>query len=108
MPIYIKAPILLNKFAGCTLWPFILIKSNNQKNDLIFINHERIHLRQQLELLVLPFYIWYGLEYLYYRIRGNSKDAAYKSICFEKEAYINENDLYYLKQRSFWTFLKWM
>jgi hypothetical protein len=31
--------------------------------DKVFVNHEKIHLRQQLELLVLPFYVWYIIEF---------------------------------------------
>lgn len=29
------------------------------------VTHERIHLAQQRQLLVLPFYIWYVLEYFF-------------------------------------------
>jgi len=28
------------------------------KGNLVFINHEQIHLLQQLELLLLSFFIW--------------------------------------------------
>ena len=69
------------------------------------MNHERIHLRQQLELLIIFFYLCYGIEYMVHLYRLKSKQAAYRSISFEKEAYTNENDLNYLKERSFWAFL---
>lgn len=104
--ICISVPKLFKRFSGCAVWPFVFVKSEYLKNDKVFINHERIHLRQQLELLIVFFYLWYGIEYLVHLIRLKSKQAAYRSISFEKEAYANENDLNYLKKRSFWAFLK--
>ncbi len=70
------------------------------------MNHERIHLRQQVELLIIPFYLWYVLEYVFYRLKGYSQEKAYRSICFEREAYQFENDLEYLRKRPFAAFLK--
>lgn len=48
-------------------------------------NHEAIHTKQMKELLYVPFYILYILEWLY---RLTQKGNAYKNISFEKEAYI--------------------
>ena len=42
---------------GLTLYPFVFVSDSFAANDVVLINHERIHLRQQLELLVIPFYI---------------------------------------------------
>ena len=75
---------------------------------LVLMNHERIHLRQQIELLVLPFFVLYGLDYLVKLIRYRDKNLAYRNVVFEQEAYENENDLEYLKSRSFWRFLKYL
>lgn len=47
-------------------------------------NHEAIHTKQMKELLYVPFYILYILEWLY---RLTQKGNAYKNISFEKEAY---------------------
>ena len=41
------------------VYPFIFLKSKDQKLDEILINHEKIHLCQQIELLLLPFYFLY-------------------------------------------------
>lgn len=95
-------------FRGITLYPFIFIKNKTDSEDLTFINHEKIHLRQQIEFLILPFYIWYGIEYLIRRMQYKNKIIAYRNISFEREAYQNEADLNYLKKRSFWRFLKYM
>ena len=50
-------------YVGLSLWPFIFLKNRSLKNDDILINHEKIHLRQQKELLIIPFYILYLLEW---------------------------------------------
>lgn len=74
----------------------------------IFINHERIHLRQQLELLVIPFYIWYFVEYLVHRLRGKNHLQAYLSISFEREAYAQERNLSYLQGRKMFSFIEFL
>lgn len=95
-------------FRAIALYPFIFIKNKIDREDLTFINHEKIHLRQQIEFLILPFYIWYGIEYLIRRVQYKNKIIAYRNISFEREAYQNEADLNYLKKRSFWSFLKYI
>jgi len=44
-------------YTGMALFPFILIKKKDLPVGDVLINHERIHLQQQLELLLIPFYI---------------------------------------------------
>ncbi|MEL0651324.1 MULTISPECIES: hypothetical protein [unclassified Algibacter] len=78
------------------------------KHDTVLLNHEKIHLKQQLELLILPFYIWYVLEFVLRFIQYRNWHTAYKNISFEKEAYLNEGDLHYLNERRFWRFLKYL
>ncbi|MGM9476434.1 hypothetical protein ACS5PU_08385 [Pedobacter sp. GSP4] len=104
-----KAPILIVKnlpAAGMAIFPFVLLKSAGLKNDQELINHEKIHLRQQLELLVVPFYLLYVLNYLINLARYRNHHTAYRNILFEKEAYDNEEDLKYLKNRSWYAWLK--
>ena len=57
--------LLRRRFVGVTLWPFIVMRTPDLKKDEVFINHEKIHIRQQAEMLVIPFFIWYAIEYLY-------------------------------------------
>jgi hypothetical protein len=95
-------------FRGLTVFPFVLVRYRNAQDYLVLMNHERIHLRQQLELLVLPFFVIYGLDYVVKLIRYRDKNLAYRNVVFEREAYENENDLDYLKSRSFWRFLKYV
>jgi hypothetical protein len=70
-----------------------LLKKPQDKNNKILINHEKIHLRQQVELLVIFFYLWYVIEYYYWYFRLNDSFLAYKYISFEREAYAMEDDL---------------
>ncbi|GAA4043307.1 hypothetical protein [Flavobacterium chungnamense] len=95
-------------FRGLTFYPFVFLADKDDKLNKVFINHEKIHIRQQLELLILPFYLWYFTEYLFRLIQYKDRKEAYFNISFEREAYKNEKDLNYLKQRSFWSFLKYV
>ena len=95
-------------YRGLTVFPFVFVKYSLDKENQVFINHERIHLRQQLELLIIPFFIFYFLEFLLRLIQYRNMDLAYRNISFEREAYAKEKDLDYLKQRSFWKFLKYV
>ncbi len=56
--------LIPNGYRGMAVCPFVLMKHEFDKADKIFVNHEKIHLRQQIEMLILPFFIWYFLEYL--------------------------------------------
>ncbi|MDI9257512.1 hypothetical protein [Flavobacterium sedimenticola] len=94
-------------YRGLTIFPLVILKARNSKADAILLQHERIHLRQQLELLVLPFFIWYAIEFLLRWMVLRNRHQAYREISFEREAYANEKDLHYLQQRSIWNFLNY-
>lgn len=108
MIVIVNRFLLRKGFRGITLWPFVVLRDEELKKDTIFLNHERIHYRQQLELLIILFYIWYGIEFLVRWFQYKSRFTAYKNISFEREAYTNEKDLDYLKTRSFWRFLRYL
>lgn len=92
------------KIIGITLFPFILLRDKRYKSDQILLNHEKIHLRQQMELLIVFFYIWYLSEFLYKVIKFKNKYSAYREISFEREAYDNEQNPSYLENRKLWAF----
>ena len=105
----IVAKYLIPKgYRGMAVFPFVFVKYSLDKENPVFINHERIHLRQQLELLIIPFFVLYFLEFLVRLIQYRNRDLAYRNISFEREAYANEKNFDYLKQRSFWNFLKYV
>ncbi|KPE53133.1 hypothetical protein [Chryseobacterium indologenes] len=108
MIIVCQKPLKKLKINGITLFPFIFIRKPEDKENKILINHERIHLRQQMELLVIFFYIVYVIEYYYWFFRLKNGYLAYRRISFEREAYTNESDLSYLKKRKLWNFRKYL
>lgn len=95
-------------YTGITLFPFIFLKSKSLKSNRVLINHEKIHLRQQIELLIIPFYLWYGIEFLIRFYQFENWFNAYKNISFEREAFANDADFDYVKNRRFWQFLKYL
>ena len=86
--------------AAMAIYPFILIKRKEYKNDKILVNHEKIHHQQQIELLIIPFYILYFLNYIINLLLFKSHQKAYLNIMFEKEAYTNEGNLDYKRTRK--------
>ncbi|WGU68263.1 hypothetical protein QIU18_00300 [Capnocytophaga canimorsus] len=92
-------------YRAITLYPFIFVRVWADKNNAVLINHERIHLKQQAELLVVFFYLWYLLDFLWKYVKYRNWNKAYRNIIFEREAYSNEQNLNYLKIRGNWWFL---
>ena len=113
-----KGKILVSKFwtkvfsfgkaDAITIFPFIFLRQRGLKSNRILLNHESIHLFQALELLVFPFYIWYLSEFLIRFIQYRNFDKAYRNICFEREAYANQENENYLKKRRIWNFWKYI
>ncbi len=95
-------------YVGLSLWPFIILKDDHLKEDTVLINHERIHLRQQLELLLLPFYVLYVSEWLIRTLVYFDSYKAYQNISFEREAYYNENNTEYIRDRRPFSFIKYL
>ena len=108
MILFVTKYLIPKGYRGLAAFPFIFVKYKEDRLDVVFINHEKIHLRQQLELLVIPFFIWYVLEYLFRLIQYRKAHPAYRNISFEREAYSNEAHLEYLKKRPFLRFLKYL
>jgi len=63
-------------------------------------NHEAIHTAQMKELFYIGFYILYLAEWVWHLARLRNSNAAYHAISFEREAYVHENDMEYLKTRK--------
>ncbi len=108
MILFVTKYLIPKGYRGLAAFPFIFVKDKEDGRDTVFINHEKIHLRQQLELLVIPFFIWYVLEYLFRLMQYRKAHLAYRNISFEREAYANELDFGYLKKRSFLKFLHYL
>lgn len=100
------------KIGGITLWPWVILRERYRDNSYYFekgkvtVNHETIHIKQQQEMLVIPFYLWYGIEFLVKLfVYGND---AYRNLSFEREAYTHEEDMEYLKNRKFYSWIKYL
>lgn len=84
------------------------MKDKVLKNDKVLIYHEKIHYRQQMEMFVVPFFAWYLIEFLIRLLVKRNWMQAYFNISFEREAYENEKNLTYLRDRKFWFFLNYL
>lgn len=105
----IVAKYLIPKgYRGMAIVPFVIIKHSFDSENKVLINHEKIHIRRQLEMLVLPFFVWYFVEYAVRLLQYKNGSLAYRNISFEKEAYANELHFDYLKNRSFLSFLNYI
>ena len=95
-------------FKAITLGKWIFVRKGSWFTAQDY-NHECIHYEQQKELLFVPFFILYALEYVIRFILyiGNAKKA-YRAISFEKEAYTCERNPYYLEKRKRYTWIKYM
>lgn len=96
--------IPFKKYKAINLFGILFARKNAHITD-ITINHEEIHTEQIKELLYIFFYIWYFLEWLILSIRYLSFHKAYRNIRFEKEAYQNQNNPYYLKNRKRYNYI---
>lgn len=76
--------------------------------DRCVINHERIHTAQQREMLFIPFYIWYVIEWLVRLIQYRNRNDAYMNISFEREAYAHGHNLRYLPRRKPYAWLRYL
>lgn len=93
---------------GMALFPFILLATPELRYNPQLMRHERIHHRQQLELLILPFYIVYLGQYFYFRFKGHAHDRAYRALCFEREAFAQDSNPNYLRRRVPFSFLRYL
>ena len=116
-------------YSAVTIWPIVFVRRGawySRNTD----RHERIHGRQQLEmllvgmvlaavlaaagcgwwsLLALPlFYLCYGVEYLIRLCITRDHDCAYRSISFEQEAFAHQFDETYLQYRRWFAWLRYI
>lgn len=94
-------------YKAMALWPFVFVRSKYEDGGMADkdIRHETIHFKQQEELLVIPFYVWYLCEWI---IRLFQKGNAYRNISFEQEAYANEKDETYLSHRKHYAWINYI
>lgn len=120
-------------YLAMCVFPFIFVRKDARNLTVNDINHEKIHGMQQIEthivalilavllaavglfswwwVLVSPlvYFALYGLEYIVRWIcYGFDTREAYRNISFEQEAYMNEKDLTYIKNRHLFASWKYL
>jgi hypothetical protein len=83
---------------GIVLYPFVIFAPKHP--DAILKHHEYIHWQQVKAHGFFYFYLIYLRDYLKGRKKGLNHDQAYREISFEKEAYLEEQNIYYLVSRE--------
>ena len=91
-------------FGAINLFGLIIVRKDHGRLSDVEINHELIHTRQMLEMLIIFFYLAYVSEWLIRLIWYRNRMKAYRNISFEREAYSNMYNLSYLKERKLFAF----
>lgn len=105
MKIVRNSVIPFEGFKAVTIFPFIFVREGAEFTVEDY-NHERIHGRQQIEMLIVPFFVWYLVEWVVKLFLGSGN--AYKRISLEREAFENESDLDYLSKRKHYAWTKYL
>lgn len=92
-------------FAGINLFGVLFVRKGVVVSERM-IRHETIHTEQMKDLLFVPFYLVYFIEWLVKLLIYTSN--AYRNISFEREAYAHDDDVNYLSTRKRFSFLKYM
>ena len=92
-------------FLAINLFGLLFVRKGGKLTDST-INHEEIHSAQMKELGYIFFYIIYFLEWIIRLFQKGPTHAAYRAISFEQEAYDNEKDPNYLKNRTPFSWLQ--
>lgn len=94
-------------FSAINLFGFVFTRRNSLSD--VTINHEEIHTEQMKELGYIFFYILYFIEWVIRLFsKGTSNNDAYYAISFEREAYANEYDPQYIKNRKAYSWIKYL
>lgn len=94
-------------YKAITIGPFVFTKKNT-KLDMVDLNHESIHWEQEKEMLIILFYLWYVIEFFIRLFTSFNWSKAYRNISFEKECYVNAENLKYLDTRKHYAWLKYL
>ena len=89
---------IFNYYTGLSFFVFVWI-SRMEKDETRLMRHETIHFWQQVEMLFVLHWLFYGLFYLVARAKGHCHYIAYRYNPFELEAFENDPDEQYLVKR---------
>lgn len=92
-------------FGAINLFGILFVKGDVALTPEL-VNHEMIHTAQMKEMLYIPFYILYVVEWLVRLVQFKGRTyEAYYNISFEREAYREGGNPEYLKHRK--KFAQW-
>lgn len=91
-------------FKAINLFGVLFVRANAEISE-VTLNHEEIHTKQMKEMLYIFFYLWYVIEWT---VRLFMSEDAYRNISFEREAYTNQDNLDYLKERKKYEWIKYL
>lgn len=94
-------------FKAINLFGFVFVREGAIMKQYD-INHEAIHTAQMKEMLFIPYYLWYVIEWLIRLIIYLDFDTAYRNISFEREAYRFQNLSGYLENRHHYRWIKYI
>ncbi|MDU1905514.1 MAG: hypothetical protein E6772_12095 [Dysgonomonas sp.] len=95
-------------FAAINLFGVIIGRSEYGRLTKYELNHEKIHTRQIVEMLWVFFYVFYFAEWTVRFVQYRDPIVAYYNISFEREAYNNDKNLNYLKDRKWYSSFKYI
>lgn len=98
---------IFNYYTGLSFFIFIWI-SKLTKDEVRLVRHEKIHFLQQIEMFFVFHWMLYGFFYLISRYKGHGHYIAYRYNPFEIEAYENEHNINYLKERRFFAWINYV
>lgn len=93
-------------FKVINLCGILFVRKGDKMTD-IDLNHESIHSAQIIEMLIIFFYIWYGIEWIIKYFKYKNSKKFYRAISFEAECYKNQDNLDYLKTRKHYAWTKY-
>lgn len=115
MKIVMNSIIPFKGFVAINLFGFVFVRKEMQTYFDYdpsayhrMIRHETTHTKQMKELLYLPFFVLYVLEWLVRLVMYREARKAYRNISFEREAYANQHKWDYNKGRKRYAFLKYI
>ena len=102
-----RLPAILSKLApieinAITLFPFVFSRGEMSEKTK---RHETIHFQQYLETAVVGFLVLYLWDYVASLLKGLKGPDAYRNIRAEVEAWNNDSDKDYLKNRRRWSWI---
>lgn len=103
-------PSLLSRLGFDAMYAVFVIFVREIKHllDVDLINHELIHRAQNIELLFVGQWIIYFVHFSINLFKYDwDIQMAYRNVCFEREAYANEDDIWYLSKRPRWAWRKY-